>query len=100
MMNMRHNEDRELDIRLAELQADIQIYVAATFGLFAIFAGAAVGFSQAMYTLGTEEINLKITLSVVALMAACASACFAMYCAKKVDETREKIKGLRKQYIW
>jgi len=39
-MNMRHNEDRELDIRLAELQADIQIYLAITFGLFGIFAAA------------------------------------------------------------
>ena len=51
-----------------------------------------------MYTLGIEEINLKITLGVVAMMAACSSACFAVYCAKKVDETRDKIKGLRKQY--
>jgi len=30
-------EDRELEIRLAELQADIQIYTAGAFGFMAAF---------------------------------------------------------------
>jgi len=97
-MDMRHNEDRELDIRLAELQADIQIYLAVTFGLFGILAAAAFCLLQIMYT--QEIVETKIILGVLAATASNLSAYSAYYFAKKVKETRDKIKNLRKRYVW
>lgn len=98
MMNMRHNEDRELDIKIAELQANVQICLAATFGFTTLFATVALVFWQTMHTVVTEQA--KIVLGVLSVIAAFSSACFGVYFARKVIETRDRIKDLRKQYVW
>ena len=97
-MSMRHNEDRELDIKIAELQADIQIYLTITFGLFGVFAAAAFCFLQIMWTV--EPVEIRIILGVLAVIASFLSAYSAYYFARRVKSTRDKIRDLRMQYVW
>jgi len=76
-MSLR-NEDRELQIRLAELQADVQINLAACFGFLAVFITIIIGFEQIYFSLPQEDRLLKYAIS------------FSMHACNE----------LRKQYVW
>lgn len=91
-------DDRELQIRLAELQADVQINLAICFGLLAILFTAFVGLQQIYFT--SSDIVVKNSTFVSMLVCP-----FVMFFAislyfNKVKDAREQMKELRKQYVW
>jgi hypothetical protein len=91
-------DDRELQIRLAELQADVQIYLTICFGLLAILFTVFVGLQQIYFT--SSDIVAKNSTLVSMLVFP-----FLMFFAirlyfKKVGDARKQMKELRKQYVW
>lgn len=91
-------EDRELEIRLAELQADIQIYTAGAFGFMAAFLALAVTFIQLLFTASSET-----TILVLAMLALITSACLPVFSVRfltKASQARKQMKELRKRYIF
>jgi membrane protein implicated in regulation of membrane protease activity len=97
---MMHNQDRELQIRLAELQADIQINLTICFGFFAGFIGIAVAVMQIIYSLSSEQIALKIMLAIFTVVAIIFCWYYTYFFAKRVETARDKLKDLQKQYVW
>ena len=94
------NEDRELQIRLAELQADVQINLTVYFGLLAVLFAAIIGLQQLCFTLPPENIVVKN--STLVSMAGCVIIILFVtrrYIRKAID-AREQMEELRKQYVW
>lgn len=54
-----HNQDRELQIKLAELQANVQIYITAAFGFGAAFLALFVCLLQIFFTLPLEASFIR-----------------------------------------
>lgn len=97
-MDMRHNEDRELDIRLAELQADVQINLTICFGLFTGFIAVMTAYLQIYFTLPPESLlRLLVTISIVILGGACWVVVTIFM--KKANDKRKQMEDLRKQYV-
>jgi len=91
-------DDRELQIRLAELQADIQINLTICFGLLALLFTAFVGLQQIYFTSSDIVVKNSTFLS----MLVCPIIMFFVLSLyfKKVKDAREQMKELRKQYVW
>jgi len=100
LMDMRHNEDRELDIRLAELQADIQINLTICFGILAVFITAMVGLEQIYFSLPSENSVAKIGSLISLIVLGIIVLLFIKPYLKKVEKARKEMEELRKQYIW
>ena len=95
-----HFEDRELQIRLAELQADVQIYLTACFGFLAVFLAIIIGFEQIYFTLSPEEILSKIYLAISIPLVGFACFVAAIFFARKAFYARKQMEELRKKYVW
>ena len=95
-----HFEDRELQIRLAELQADIQINLAACFGIIAIFAALMIGQMQAYFSLPPEDTAIRTSLIISIVMSAIVAGAIGNYFMGKVVAARKQMKELRKKYVW
>ena len=99
-MKMLQNQDRELQIKLAQLQADVQIYLTAGFGCFAVLSALVIGLFQTAFGLPSERILLKTILSVLELIASFVCFYATIYFAKKARVARKKMDNLKKQYVW
>jgi len=97
-----HNQDRELQIKLAELQSDIQICLTNAFGLIAGFLTFFVALMQIYYSLPWEESFTSVRNLVGILM-------FIIFCVwwilpfsyiKKAIVARKKIAELKREYCW
>lgn len=89
------DEDRELQIRLAELQADVQINLTICFGLLALAFATIIGLQQLYFTLPPEEIVVKN--STLVSMVGCIIVILFItrsYLRKALD-AREQMKELR-----
>jgi len=97
---MVHSTDRELQIRLAELQADVQINLTSAFGFLAGFLALTVGYLEIYFGLTSEQSLMRNVFSVlvVVLVVACAF-CFR-YFVNKARVARRQMKELRKEYVW
>jgi hypothetical protein len=60
---MLHNEDRELQIRLAQLQTDVQFYLASLFGFLAVFMAVAMACIQLTASLPTDATWQRLTFT-------------------------------------
>jgi len=94
------NEDRELQIKLAELQADIQIYLTICFAFLAGFLAIMIGFEQIYFSLPPEEIISKTYIGI--LIPIVGSVCFVsvLFFARKAFHARKQMDELRKKYVW
>ena len=95
-----HREDRELQIRLAELQADIQIYVTVCFGLFAGFVALIIGFEQIYFSLSPEEVVTKTSIFILIILGGIVCLSFSVFFLRKMFDARKQMEELRKQYAW
>lgn len=95
-----HNEDRELQIRLAELQADIQINLTVCFGLLAVFMAVMIGLEQIYFTLSPERVFEKLFIPIAISILAVMLLVYLRIFLKKADEARKELGKLKKQYIW
>jgi len=99
-ITMLHNEDRELQIKLAELQADVQINLTVCFGFLAVFITTIIGFQQIYFSLPPEATLLKDYLSVSIVVIAFTLLGVSFYFINKAQDARKQMNKLRKQYIW
>ncbi len=90
-------EDRELEIRLAELQADIQVYTASAFGFMATFLALTVAFMQPLTASSGITTLFWVMLTLVADMC---SGVFSVSFLKKAIKARKQMKELRERYIF
>jgi len=97
---MLHNEDRELQIKLAELQADIQIYLTLCFGFMALFAALMIGYLQIHFSLPPEHTFTRNIVFVSIVVCGIILLGFTNYFFNKARDTRKQMKELRKRYIW
>lgn len=95
-----HREDRELQIKLARLQSEIQIYLTAAFGFLAGFFAFIAIFYQFYFASPAENSLVKnITgIGIVLLAFLCLSA--ANWFIRKMSTARKQFEELRKQYVW
>ena len=95
-----HDEDRELQIRLAELQADVQINLTVCFGLVALAFATIIGLEQIYFTLPPEEVVVKNSV----LVSIVGAAIIILYITRgylgKALDAREQMEELRKKYVW
>lgn len=94
-----HNEDRELQIKLAELQADIQINISICIGIFAILVAIMIGLEQIYFTLPEQSIE-RIYIFIPELGLAIFSFVAVVPFARRAENARKKMAELRKQYVW
>jgi hypothetical protein len=97
-----HNEDRELQIRLAELQSDMQAILTTCFGLIALFASAMIGFEQLFFTslAGGAPGYALVTFGVVIVVSGGLMVFCTTFFIDKMKKTRRQISELRKRHIW
>jgi len=93
-------EDRELQIRLAELQADVQINLTICFGFFAGFLAIIMGFEQIYFSLPEENIFMKNLVSLLIYVSAFALLYVTFHFIRKAQDARKQIGELRKRYVW
>jgi len=94
------NEDRELQIKLAELQADIQINLTAFFGFLVVFIVIIIGLEQIYFILPQEEALAKNTLIVLTIVTGIFVLGVASYFFRKALNARKQMKELGKQFLW
>ena len=90
-----HDEYRELQIRLAELQADVQINLTICFGLLALAFAAIIGLQQIYFTSPPEEIVVKNSALVSMVGCIIIILLVTRSYLKKALDAREQMKELR-----
>ena len=99
-MKRLHNEDLELQIKLAQLQADVQINLTVGFGISAILGALVIGILQTIYNLPSEKVLLKTILLISGSISSVMFLYASIHFTKKVIAARKKMDDLKKQYIW
>jgi len=99
-MKTLHGEDQELQIRLAQLQTDVQIYLTLCFGFAAIVAAFIIGFMQIFYTLPPEQDFVRQEIFWIIIILSAILIGLSSHYVGKARAAREKMKGLRKEYFW
>lgn len=97
---MSNREDKELQIRLAEMQMDLQIKIAYFFGLEGIIIGMFVGSFQVAIAL--QNISPYASIVLVFLMGVLLYFFIitANHYEKKIEAIRRETRNLRKEYAW
>jgi undecaprenyl pyrophosphate phosphatase UppP len=95
-----YREDIEVQIRIAELQADIQTYLTIGFGFFAVGITIIVGLIQVIFSVPSEQTFEKLLLSLLCIVGELVTARYTMIFAEKADAARKELKKLRKRYTW
>ena len=99
MMSL-HNEDRELQIRLAELQADVQINLTICFGLLAICFAVIIGLQQIYFTLSPEKNELRNSILIAMVGCLIIVSIVTSTYLNKANRARKQIGELRERYVW
>jgi len=95
-----HREDRELQIRLAELQADVQIYTTASFAILAVCFTMMIGFEQIYFGLPEAKALSRISVLVAIVISAILAFVGVGMLFKRTVEARNEMRQLRKQFVW
>ena len=90
----------ELQIRIAQLQADVQIYLTLCFGSAAIVAAFIIGFMQIFYTLPPEQDFVRQEIFVITTVLSAVLIWLSSHYVRKARAAREKMKELKKEYCW
>jgi bacteriorhodopsin len=92
------NENKELQIKLALLQTDIQTYLTINVSLIAITFALIISFQQ-LSAQATE--TWKSYLYIVSMIAmAVISYLITKVYTDKIKEKRKEMEELKKQYLW
>lgn len=97
---MLHNEEKELQIRLAELQADIQINLTACFGIVALLFTVLIGLEQILFVLRPEQYSIAIYLLIIIPILAAVGMLTILYFLRRIQVVRKQIGELWKEYCW
>lgn len=97
---MLHNENTELQIRLQELQADIQINLTVCFGLIALLFTLLIGFEQIFMVLPAEMVAVKLVILFANLILILVFYPVIQLHAQKVKNARNQLSKLRNEYHW
>jgi large-conductance mechanosensitive channel len=89
-----HNEDRELLVKLAVLQTDMQLYLNILIGFIALAFSVIVGFEQVYFAYGSELFLLPIFIMPAVLLFV------VIYLVNRIDQKKKEIKELKKDYVW
>lgn len=97
-MRYLHNEDLELQIKLAELQAEVHVNLTAFFGFVAGTLTILLAFQQIYFQ---PELSLDKTVILIG-MSAFLFPCLILLILflKRALVARRDIEGLKKQYVW
>ena len=97
-----HNQDRELQIRLAKLQANVQIYIAIAFGFVALFMSIYAVLVQIFFSLPIEARFSSVgwLISGLMLMIMGAFGFSVVYFLRKALGSRDELEKLKKEYCW
>jgi len=103
-----HNEDKELQIKLIEIQIDHEFITSYSMGLLAIEFGIIIGLGAIYYTLYSNYILYGkpqfLFLSYATIVAMFGFAILIYLTLRRYKKQREKLKWqieeLRKKYIW
>lgn len=93
------NEDRELQIRLAELQADVEINLTACFGFMAILVPLLILFQELLFS-PSATVLMKEVFSITAVALAVILLLVALFFIKRAIDARMQMSELRKKHIW
>jgi membrane protein implicated in regulation of membrane protease activity len=95
-----YSEETEIQIRLAELQANIQVYLAIAVGFFAAVFGLAAILYQVLlaYTASNELYLLVSIVAILILEFFCAY--YTNLFVKKMTKSRNEIEKLKAKYVW
>ena len=92
-------EDRELQIRLAELQTDIQINLTLCLGIVGICIAGIVAFAEIFFTFTAEQPVQEIMAFVFIVVLGITMFIVEGRYIKKVRSTRKQLTKLREQYM-
>ena len=88
-----HSEEIEVQTKIAELQADIQIYLAISIGFFATAVAVLAIFFQVFMSKDVVWVSgLIVAESILAVG--------SMWTFRKVDAVRKELGKLREKYTW
>lgn len=94
------NEDRELQIKLAELQADVQINLTACFAFLAVFLAITIGLLQILYALPLKVTIMHYYLTILIILTMICLLAVTSHFYRKAQDARKRMKELRKRYVW
>jgi hypothetical protein len=99
---MVHKQDVELQIKLVELQANLQYCLTVAFGFFAGFLTIFLCLFQVGIMLPFEESFRIIRLSIMIVMIIVGPSCvfYIFHYTRKALTFIEKIEDLNKEYSW
>jgi len=100
MRTLKHGEDLELQIKLAQLQADVQIYLTMCFGFIAVLVAFIIGFMQTFYILPSDQDFVKNELFALILVLNTIMILLTYYYIKKAKAARAEMKKLEERYAW
>lgn len=89
-----HNDDRELLIKLALVQADIRLYSSALVGFIALAFSVIVGFEQVYFAYRSELFLLPVFVMPAVLLFVVA------FLVNKIDLKKKEVRNLKKEYVW
>lgn len=95
-MKFLHGEDLELQVRLARLQTDVQVYLTACFGFFAAFMVCII-FTAELYF---EGVLLENTSIVVLLITSAICVISVAFLSREVQSLRIKMKQIENPFTW
>jgi hypothetical protein len=87
-------EEREFQVKLAALEADVQIHLTAAFGFLAVLAGLILADEQIFYTLPADQWLTKWALFGVIIAGAMACAGVFSFFVKKAMTARKDMEKL------
>lgn len=87
-------EEREFQVRLAMLEADVQIHLAAAFGFLAALAGVILVDEQIFYSLPADQSVTKWVLFGVILTTSVGCACIFYFFTRKALAKRKEMEEL------
>ena len=93
-----NNDDRELQIKLAQLQTDIQTYLTINVSMVALFFALIISFQQ-LAAQATESWKAWLYLGSMSFMAFISYFVTKLY-TDKMKEKRKEMDELKKQYVW
>ena len=97
-MRYLHNEDLELQIKLAELEAEVQTNLTASFGFFAGILTILLAFQQRYFQ---PEPSLDKTVILIGMLVSLLPCLIvAVLFFRRALNARKDIKELKKQYVW
>jgi VIT1/CCC1 family predicted Fe2+/Mn2+ transporter len=99
-MRSLHNEDLELQIKLAKLQTDVQISMTACFTYLGLIGVFLIALQQSFAAIPESQTAMKYSFLAAFTVMAVLFFLIGRLCVKEIREKRKEILELKKQYVW